>query len=180
MPFDVGERRQRSAKTRRRRALCTQPRCRDRTRARRQEIPSTHRWWQENKTHSCSSVRGIRCNVARCYTLNPAVKPGRHLFCLRKHSWLSPSSATGRFPKMSEKITYVQPWQLNVPRGFSKSLSYCASVEDLYICAADLSGRVLEGVVTFLLHLLEGGQSGRGRGKKFCKYISSLFSFFFL
>lgn len=70
------------------------------------------------------------------------------------------------FQKMSEKITYVQPWQLNVPRGFSKSLSYCASVEDLYICAADLSGRVLEGVVTFLLHLLEGGQSGRGRGKK--------------
>lgn len=59
--------------------------------------------------------------------------------------------------KCQKKITYVQPWQLNVPRGFSKSLSYCASVEDLYICAADLNGRVLEGVVTFLLHLLEGG-----------------------
>lgn len=134
MLFDVGERRQRSAKTRRRRALCTQPWCRDRTHARRQEIPSTHRWWQEKKTHSCSSVRGIRCNVARCYTLNPAVKPGRHLLCLRKHSWLSPSSATGRFPKMSEKITYVQPGSLTCQEVFEVSLVLCLRRRFIYLC----------------------------------------------
>lgn len=157
MLFDVGERRQRSAKTRRRRALCTQPRCRDKTHARRQEIPSTHRWWQENKTHSCSSVRGIRCNVARCYTLNPAVKPGRHLF-LSPQTFMTVSlKCHGTLSKNVRKNHVCPAWQLNVPRGFSKSLSYCASVEDLYICAADLSGRVLEGEVTFLLHLLEGG-----------------------
>lgn len=110
--FDVEERWQQSAETWRT-AVCTQPRrC---TNSNGRSFPSTS---DDRKAHSCSSVRGIRCNIARCYTLTHC-QLGQHPSAHIRNCLPAPWG----FPKPRCQKDHICPArQLNVPGGL-KSLS---------------------------------------------------------
>ncbi|KAM7368767.1 hypothetical protein PAMP_013074 [Pampus punctatissimus] len=113
-------------------AACKQPRCCRNTHSNRETLPSTG---VDRESHNRSSVRGFFCTVLHVNSLSAGATP------FSTHSKLSPS-ATGL--SKAKKRSHMSCEAAAVPRGL-KSLSYCASVKDLFLCCSFETGMCFKG-----------------------------------
>lgn len=110
--------------------------------------PSEHRCWQKNsQLFQCQRYSAQCYSVSRLNSLSAGATPYTSTHSGKKEKTVS--KCRGTFQSLKCQKDRTCPRQLTCRRGL-KSLSYCASVKDSYLCCR-FERSCAWGIITFLL-----------------------------